>query len=359
MASTDAGRRAARFLFRSWMRYVTAGICVVVAVSLFLVPQFRDGLHDLSLLKHIPAWWITAGAALEAVSFVAYALFTRGVLPAEGRPSFHQLLRVDVVGAGLTHILPGGGAVASGVRFKMLRDAGVRGSDAAFGSVVQGLGSAIVVCGLLLVGVMVVLPRGGGNPLYLAGGAVGAGLLVLIALSWVLLVRAEEFSVRMLRRATARIGHAELIERGFQRTSERVKELAANPRMLLWALLWSAVNWLFDAASLWVFVVAFGYRVDVGGILVAFGLANTLAILPITPGGVGIIEGVLVPSLVGFGTPKSIALLGVLTWRVFNYWAPIPAGGVAWVSLGFLGIGRRSGRGDLAPAGPAGPTPAG
>jgi uncharacterized protein (TIRG00374 family) len=121
--------------------------------------------------------------------------------------------------------------------------------------------------------------------------------------------------------------------------------------MLLWALLWSAVNWLFDAASLWVFVVAFGYRVDVGGILVAFGLANTLAILPITPGGVGIIEGVLVPSLVGFGTPKNIALLGVLTWRLFNYWAPIPAGGVAWLSLGFLGIGRRSGRAALATPG--------
>lgn len=351
MARTDAGRGVARFLFRSWVRYVTAGVCVVIAVSFFLVPQFRDGIHDLSLLKRIPAWWITAGAALEAVSFVAYALFTRGVLPAEGRPRFHRLLRVDVVGAGLTHVLPGGGAVASGVRFRMLRDAGVRGSDAAVGSVVQGLGSAIVVCGLLLVGVVLVLPSRGGNFLYLLGAAVGGGLLAVIALSWVVLVRAEEFGVRLVRRATSRLGHAEPIERGFHKMSERVKELADNPRMLLWALVWSAVNWLFDAASLWVFVVAFGYRVDVGGILVAFGLANTLAILPITPGGVGIIEGVLVPSLIGFGTPKSIALLGVLTWRVFNYWAPIPAGGVAWVSLGFLGTGRRSGRAALAGGG--------
>lgn len=341
MASSGWAARAVRFCFRSWMRYLTASALVVVAISLFLVPQFRDALHDLSLLKRIPAWWIAAGAALESLSFVAYALFTRGVLPAEGRPSFHRLLRVDVVGAGLTHVIPGGGAVASGLRFKMLRDDGVDGAAAALGSVVQGLGSAIVVAGLMLVGVALV-PGRGGSPLYVLGGVVGAVLLALVVLGWVMFVRAEAFGIRTLRRATARLGHAEVVERGFQRVSERVKELAANPRMLVSALVWSVLNWLLDAASLWVFVVAFGYRVDVGEILVAFGLANTLAILPLTPGGVGIIEGVLVPSLVGFGTPKSIALLGVLTWRVFNYWAPIPAGGVAWASLGFLGMRRRS-----------------
>jgi uncharacterized protein (TIRG00374 family) len=312
---------------------LAAGLAALVVI-LLLVPQFRSAAHDLHLLKRIPTGWIVAGALLEATSFVAYGLFTRGVLPVEGRPSFHRLLRVDVVGAGLTHVLPGGGAAASGVRFRMLRNAGVSGTDAAFGSVLQGLGSAVVVSALLLVGVLVVLPSRGGSALYLIGAAVGVILAAVVVCLWLALVHAEERSVRVVRRATARWGRSDAIEQVVHRVASRLSELS-NPWMLLRVIMWAAANWLFDAASLWVFVIAFGYRVDVGGILVAFGLANTLAILPVTPGGVGIIEGILVPSLVGFGTPKSIALLGVLTWRLFNFWAPIPAGAVAWMSLGF------------------------
>jgi uncharacterized protein (TIRG00374 family) len=113
-----------------------------------------------------------------------------------------------------------------------------------------------------------------------------------------------------------------------------------RPAVIMQATAWAVANWLLDAASLWVFLMAFGYRVDLGPILVAFGLANTLAILPITPGGLGIIEGVLVPALVGFGTPQGMALLGVLTWRLFNFWAPIPAAGAAWASIR-LGLRRK------------------
>jgi uncharacterized protein (TIRG00374 family) len=333
-------RRVAGLLRRPWVRYPLAAGFAAVVVALLLVPQFRSAAHDLRLLKRIPTGWIVAGAALEAISFVAYGLFTRGVLPVEGRPSFHRLLRVDVVGAGLTHVLPGGGAAASGVRFRMLRNAGVSGTDAAFGSVLQGLGSAVVVSALLLVGVLVVLPSRGGNALYVIGAVVGVVLAAVLVCLWLALVRAEERSVRLLRRVTARWGHGDAVEQVAHRVAARLSELS-NPWMLLRVITWAAANWLFDAASLWVFVIAFGYRVDVGGILVAFGLANTLAILPVTPGGVGIVEGILVPSLVGFGTPKSIALLGVLTWRLFNFWAPIPAGAVAWMSLGFKG-GKRA-----------------
>lgn len=69
------------------------------------------------------------------------------------------------------------------------------------------------------------------------------------------------------------------------------------------------------------------------GLFVAYGLANLLATLPISPGGLGIIEGVLIPSLVGFGTPQAVAVLGVVSWRLFEFWAPIPVAGVAYASL--------------------------
>jgi len=66
---------------------------------------------------------------------------------------------------------------------------------------------------------------------------------------------------------------------------------------------------------------------------VAYGLANVMAVLPITPGGLGVVEGVLVPTLVGFGSPRGIAILGVITYRLVNFWLPIPVGALAYLSL--------------------------
>ena len=58
-----------------------------------------------------------------------------------------------------------------------------------------------------------------------------------------------------------------------------------------------------------------------------------LAVIPITPAGLGVVEGVLISTLVGFGVPKSTAILGVLGYRLLNFWLPIPLGGAAYVSL--------------------------
>jgi uncharacterized protein (TIRG00374 family) len=315
------------------------GLVILALVVVFLVvPQMRTALGYLEILGHPRTGWVLLGVALEAGSFVAYGLFTRSLLPEEGRPSWHWLLRLDMLGAGLTHILPGGGATASGLRFKLLRDNGVQGSDAALASVVQGLGSAIVVNVLLLAGVLVVLPERGGDPRYVTG-AITAAVLVSIAVGGCLVfTRAEDRVVGVARRLGERKGRSDRLELAVRRVSVRLSALAGQPAVLARAAGWAAANWLLDAASLWVFLIAFGHRVDLGGILVAFGLANTLAILPITPGGLGVIEGVLVPALVGFGTPQGMALLGVLTWRLFNFWAPIPAAGASWLSIR---LGRR------------------
>ncbi|MEP7088508.1 MAG: lysylphosphatidylglycerol synthase domain-containing protein [Nocardioidaceae bacterium] len=70
-----------------------------------------------------------------------------------------------------------------------------------------------------------------------------------------------------------------------------------------------------------------------GPLLAAYGVANLLALLPLTPGGIGVAEGVLVPALVTFGAPQSAALLGVPTWRLAEYLLPIPLALVTYVSL--------------------------
>lgn len=68
-------------------------------------------------------------------------------------------------------------------------------------------------------------------------------------------------------------------------------------------------------------------------LLLAYCIACLLAILPFTPGGLGVVEGVLIPSLLEFGVPASVAVLGVVSWRLLQFWAPIPIAGICYLSL--------------------------
>jgi hypothetical protein len=86
---------------------------------------------------------------------------------------------------------------------------------------------------------------------------------------------------------------------------------------------------------------------DVDGLIVAFGLANVLAAVPLTPGGLGVVEAVLTSALVGFGAPRGTAVLGVVVYRLVNFWLPIPVGGLSYLSLK---VGPASTRGERATA---------
>ncbi len=111
--------------------------------------------------------------------------------------------------------------------------------------------------------------------------------------------------------------------------------LHESPILLSRAGIWAAANWLLDAASLWVFLLAFGAHVSPIDVLVAYGLANILAVIPITPSGLGVVELTIVAVLTGFGVAGGAAAGGVLSWRLVNFWLPIPFGGASYLSLRF------------------------
>jgi len=72
----------------------------------------------------------------------------------------------------------------------------------------------------------------------------------------------------------------------------------------------AAANWLLEAGSLWAFVRAFGHLLGPIGLIVAHARVSVAAALPITFGGLGVVEGILVPVLAAYSTPRAIAILG-------------------------------------------------
>jgi hypothetical protein len=93
------------------------------------------------------------------------------------------------------------------------------------------------------------------------------------------------------------------------------------------------MNWILDAASLWCFVAAFGRLVNPVELFAAYGIANVAGALPVTPAGLGVVDSVTPLLLVSFGVTRNVATLGVLAWRLVNFWMPIPAGALAYASL--------------------------
>jgi hypothetical protein len=125
--------------------------------------------------------------------------------------------------------------------------------------------------------------------------------------------------------------------------------------VLIWSLTWASLNWLLDAASLWCFIAAFGGHANPVGLFAAYGIANVIGAIPITPGGLGIIDTITPVLLIGFGLTRSVATLGVLAWRLVNFWLPIPTGALAYVSLKVpRGAGLRSMRRALSELSPKG-----
>ena len=92
-------------------------------------------------------------------------------------------------------------------------------------------------------------------------------------------------------------------------------------------------SWFCDIAVLGVAYAAVGTSPPWAGLLLAYCAGHIASALPVTPGGIGVVEGSLTLALVAFGGAASITLAAVLMYRLIAYWACIPLGGLAWLLL--------------------------
>ena len=325
-------------------------LLVALIVEYFVVPQIagtRKAWHQLSQVNPL---LLVAGLGLEILAVVSYAQLTRSVLPRSKVPPLWTLLRIQLTTLSVSHCVPGGTAAGSGLGYRLMTSAGVSGSDVGFALGTQALGSAVVLNVILWLALVVSIPVWGFSPLYLTAAIVGVLLLGVFAALILLLTRGEQWATALLMRLADRAPFIDgaVLGRLFEQVAASLRELLSQRSRLVRSLLWASANWLLDASSLFVFVGAFGHWVNPDGLLVSYALANVLAAIPLTPGGLGVVEATLTSTLVGFNTPRAIALLGVISYRLVNFWLPIPVGGLAYLSLqlepGSAARVRRAGR---------------
>ena len=313
------------------LRWVLFAVVVYFFV-LPLLPAFRGAVADL---RQIDPVLLAAAIGLEFVALYCYTLLTHAALGSDAnRLTRFDLFRIQLSTRALGSILPAGSAASNALGFRLITSSGVKKADAGFALATAGIGSAVILNVLLWVGLVVSIPLRGSSPVYSTAAIAGAVLMGIVGAVVFGLIDDKGRLARVVRYVYDRIGRdgesaAELLDH----LRDRIRGLVAERDVLRRVILWGTANWLLDLLALWLFLRAFGGSVSADGLLVAFGLANVLASIPITPGGLGIVEGVYIPTLVGFGVPAATATVTVLTYRIAQFWLPILVGGVAYASL--------------------------
>jgi glycosyltransferase 2 family protein len=257
------------------------------------------------------------------------------------------MLRLTVTGYGAAHVLPGGGATAAAVTYGALRRKGLDPERVGLALAAVTI-LVYVALGTLFAGsLLYMLLDGDLDP---AGTAASALLLVLIlgvALGTyvaytrpTLARRTAEKGARLVGRLLKREGLRRKMEAwsirlvsqlgGELRASRR--QLAGDPVKTLKLAMLAMGYWAFDALCLILMFAALGVAADPLVLLVAYGVATTVAAIPLTPGGIGVFEATMLAtlSLLGVGPEAAIPILG---YRLFNFWLPIPLAAVFYPTL--------------------------
>ena len=284
-----------------------------------------------TVLDHLNWIWLIPAVFVEAASLVAFAgvqfrLLGAGGLAAPPAP----LIGITFASQAITNTLPGGGAIAAVYGFRWYRRLGADDPLAAWAIV-----GAAVTAGLslaLVAAIGLVLATGLGASLDLipvvAGvltAALAAGILFVYErpLAWVV-HRALRISVRLIGRPSGDL------EDHIERVVKRVTVVRLHRRQIAAVLGWGMANWLFDCSCFAFSFLMVGAGIPWKGLLLAYGAGQLAANLPITPGGLGAVEGSITIALAYFGGAKSSTVDAVLVYRLISFWGVLIVGWAAW-----------------------------
>jgi uncharacterized protein (TIRG00374 family) len=318
----------------SWKAVARRAAAVLFAgVVIYLVlPAITEVLASWPRLSTLDARWIALAIGAQAAHFMCTFALQRLALRTR---AWFPVITAQLAGNAITLIMPGGAAAGAAVQFRMLA---VSGSDTGktVGALASysafGLGGLLALPVFVLPVILLAAPAHRGLVNTALAGA--AGFVVYAALTAIVLV--SDAPLRLAGRAAQLAANV---------VARRQPPLTGLDRSLLaqrdeiratlgthWrqALLLSAGRLLFDYLSLLFALLATGSRPRPSLILVAYAAAGIVAMIPLTPGGLGLVEASLYGLLVLAQVDSSQALLATLGYRLASYWAPLCAGPVAY-----------------------------
>jgi len=311
-----------------------AGLVLVVAVAgLTLRDRLPDADQVLVALRTVNPWFLVLAAMAEMASLRHFALQQRRLLAGFGvGMSIPRAMAVTVSRSAISSSVPAGSAVSAGYAFRQFRTVGASREAAASVTVLSGLLSGIALA--LLYGVVLVIPHAA------AGGR--SELLAFVLGSLVVATVVFVVDWRLARRVYVPVDAVTADEPPtgglFARLVAGAAHSFANlrqvpPQAWMLSLLHAAVNWATDLACLAAVAAAFDLNVSLTSLATVYLTVQLVRQVPISPGGIGVIEVALLAGLISTGSPQGVAAAAVLIYRLLSCWIIIPIGGLAYTVL--------------------------
>ncbi len=336
-AAVDTGlsRRRARQVLKS-----AASLAVVVAIFAAVLPRIASYDDVWATLNDMTWLEITSLVVVAIWNVVTYWVLLVAVLPGLSYP---QAAVVNQASTAVANTLPGGAALAVGVSYAMYSSWGFTKSEFAFAAVVSGIWNNFAKLGLPVVALALLALTGDVTPALVTAALIGVAILA----GAVLLFRA------MLRHGTV----ARAVGQASGRLVSAVRRVLGKPPVTGWGRAAEAfctrtagelhhrhlrisVAALVSHLSLYVVLLTALRHVGISeeevswvAVLAAYAFVRLISALPITPGGVGVVElGYSAALGLGLGSAAQAQVVAaVLAFRFITFVLPIPLGAAAYV----------------------------
>ena len=317
-----------------WKTLVKRAAAVVVAgVAIYLVlPVITEVLASWPRLSTLDPWWVIAVIAAEIAHFICTFAMQRLVLRTK---AWFPVVTSLLAGNAVTLIMPGGAAAGAAVQFRMLAASGQATTSAVGGlaaSALLGVGGLLALPAIALPVILAGAPSSRG----LVNAAIFGAVVFAAFAAFGAVLLAYDAPLRWAGRRAQHLRNLILRKRepldGFDETllAQRNDIREALGRQWWQAILLSAGRLAFDYLCLLAALQATGSRPRPSLILVAYALAGVIRMIPLTPGGLGIVEASLTGLLMLADVNSSQAALATLAYRMASYWLPLFAGPVAY-----------------------------
>ena len=304
---------------------VGIGIAVVAATFVFVLPRIANYGEVWAVVKELSWLQIAALVAATLLNLVTFAPPWMIALPGLG---FRRAFVLTQASTASTYIAPGGAAVGVGLAYAILRGWGFGAGSVGLATALTGIWNQLALLGFPAVALALLTLKQEQNALLQSVALIGLAAFVVAIAAFTGALATPKLA-HFIGHETIRLANWVLgiFRRGpvgwtadsFVRFRNRAVGLLRHR--------WIALTLATLAGQLTVFVLFLvSLRVlgvsagEVGAVeaFAAWSLTRLLGSLPITPGGLGVVEVGLTTALVGFGGANAEVVAAVLVYRFLN-----------------------------------------
>lgn len=314
--------------FKFWLNIVT-----FVALGLAIFLAWGDVVHAFQKMLTLNIWILLLMVPAQFFAYFALAkLFFYFFKAIDVRLSMRQLFAPMLELNFVNHIFPSGGASGFSYLTMRLKPDGVSTAKSTLAQLARFVSTFLAYVALMFLALFVLALQGNVNPLVVLAVS-SIAFTILFSTSVLMFVisdksRIDRFTTRLARWLNKAIHvfrpkHPETISLRRVRTMfielhEDYLQVRGNLKDMIPVMRWALLTNIGEILLLYIAFVAHGAWVNPGAVLIALVVANTVGLVAILPGGIGLYEPLMTAVLISGGVPGALALSATLVYRVVS-----------------------------------------